>query len=92
MEKFIELQTVRNEKVSVNVNRVLFFAETKKSTSVVLDDGTSIDVSDDYASLKVYEFLRFLNISDVVLFKFLAMRVHPEYINPFIAIVRIVPC
>lgn len=51
MEKFIELQTVRNEKVSVNVNRVLFFAETKKSTSVVLDDGTSIDVSDDYASL-----------------------------------------
>lgn len=65
MEKFIELQTVRNEKVSVNVNRVLFFAETKKSTSVVLDDGTSIDVSDDYASLSRL-FSDYVNNGDIL--------------------------
>ena len=47
---FIELLTAKNEKVSVNVNKVLFFAETKKGTTVILDDGTAIDLMIDYAT------------------------------------------
>lgn len=46
---FIEMLTAKNEKVSVNVNKVLFFAETKKGTTVILDDGTAIDLMIDYA-------------------------------------------
>lgn len=45
---FIELLTAKNEKISVNVNKVLFFAETKKGTTVILDDGTGIDLCADY--------------------------------------------
>lgn len=45
---FIEMLTAKNEKVSVNVNKVLFFAETKKGTTVILDDGTGIDFVMDY--------------------------------------------
>lgn len=47
---FIEMLTAKNEKVSVNVNKVLFFAETKKGTTVILDDGTAIDLMIDYAT------------------------------------------
>jgi len=47
---FIEMLTAKNEKVSVNVNKVLFFAETKKGTTVILDDGTGIDLMIDYAT------------------------------------------
>lgn len=45
---FIEILTAKNEKVSVNVNKVLFFAETKKGTTVILDDGTGIELMIDY--------------------------------------------
>ena len=47
---FIELQTAKNERVSVNVDKVLFFAETKKGAIVILDDGTAIDLMIDYAT------------------------------------------
>ena len=47
---FIEMLTAKNEKVSVNVNKVLFFAETKKGTIVILDDGTAIDLMIEYAT------------------------------------------
>lgn len=45
---FIEMLTAKDERVSVNVNKVLFFAETKKGTTVILDDGTGIDLVLDY--------------------------------------------
>lgn len=45
---FIEMLTIKNEKISVNVNKVLFFAETKKGTTVILDDGTGIELMIDY--------------------------------------------
>ena len=45
---FIEMLTAKNEKISVNVNKVLFFAETKKGVTVILDDGTVIELMVDY--------------------------------------------
>lgn len=48
---FIELLTAKNEKISVNVNKVLFFAETKKGTTVILDDGTVVDLCADYETV-----------------------------------------
>ena len=48
---FIELLTAKNEKISVNVDKVLFFAETKKGTTVILDDGTVIELCSDYKTV-----------------------------------------
>lgn len=56
---FIELLTTKNERVSVNINKVLFFGETKKGTIVVLDDGTPIEVVADYEEvLSRFDFLQ----------------------------------
>ncbi len=44
--------TAKNEKVSVNANKVLFFAQAKKGTTVILDDGTVLDLQLDYESVR----------------------------------------
>lgn len=49
---FIELLTAKNERVSVNVSKVLFFAQTKKGTTLILDDGTVLDLLADYESVR----------------------------------------
>lgn len=48
---FIPLSTTKGEKISVNVDKVVFLAETKRGTSLVLEDGTLIDLSETYAEI-----------------------------------------
>lgn len=48
---FLEFFTVKNEKISVNMERVLFFVETKKGTNVILDDGTVIETLENYSAV-----------------------------------------
>lgn len=49
---FVELLTAKNERISVNVSKVLFFAQTKKGTTVILDDGIVLDLLADYESVR----------------------------------------
>ncbi len=49
---FVEMLTAKNEKVSVNTDKVLFFAQAKKGTTVILDDGTILDFQADYESVR----------------------------------------
>jgi DNA-binding LytR/AlgR family response regulator len=48
---FIELLTTKKECVLVNVDKILYFAKTKKGVAVVFDDGMSVDVENDYNQL-----------------------------------------
>lgn len=48
---FIELLTSKNERISVNVDRLFFFGEAKKGSFIVLDDGTSIELETSYETL-----------------------------------------
>lgn len=49
---FIELETLRNEKVMVNMDNVLFFTETKKGTIITFYDGMTETVVNHYSSIK----------------------------------------
>ena len=51
MDKFVELQTVKDELITVNLNKVLFISKTKRGVSVVFDDGFSVDLNMDYESV-----------------------------------------
>lgn len=35
-------------RICINVDKVLFFCETKKGTSITLEDGTMIDIDEAY--------------------------------------------
>jgi hypothetical protein len=48
---FVEVLTTKNEKISVNENKVLFFGETKKGVTLILDDGTAIDLAMSYSDV-----------------------------------------
>ena len=37
-------------KVSINVDKILFFCKAKKGTSITLDDGTILDIDEPYES------------------------------------------
>ncbi|MCD7728695.1 MAG: hypothetical protein LUI60_02120 [Clostridia bacterium] len=45
---FIQLTTSKGEKFLLNTEKVLFFSETKKGCSVVIEDGTLIDLEETY--------------------------------------------
>lgn len=45
---FVSLLTAKGEKISINIDKVLFFAQSKRCTSIVLEDGTLIDVNETY--------------------------------------------
>lgn len=49
---FIELLTIKQEKISVNVNRIEYFTSTKKGTLVVFTDGLDVEVDYSYDSFK----------------------------------------
>lgn len=44
---FMELSLTKG-RICINVNKVLFFCETKKGTSITLEDGTMIDIDEAY--------------------------------------------
>ncbi len=49
---FISLSTSKGEKVSININKILFFGEKKNNSScVVLEDGTMLDLEVPYEVL-----------------------------------------
>lgn len=47
---FIEFATSKG-RICINVNKVLFFGESKKGTSVILEDGTVIDLDEPYETI-----------------------------------------
>ncbi len=49
---FIELLTIKQEKISVNVNRIEYFTSTKKGTLVVFTDGLDVEVDYSYDNFK----------------------------------------
>lgn len=61
---FIELLTIKQEQIIVNVNRIEYFIPTKKGTLVVFTDGLDVEVIYSYDDLKsllhqfYYEFKR----------------------------------
>lgn len=49
---FIELETLKKEKLIINANRIEYFTETKKGTLIVFTDGLEVEVSYSYAEMK----------------------------------------
>lgn len=44
---FMKLSLTKG-RICINVDKVLFFCETKKGTSITLEDGTMIDIDEAY--------------------------------------------
>ena len=49
---FIELETLKKEKLVINANRIEYFTETKKGTLIVFTDGLEVEVSYSYEEMK----------------------------------------
>lgn len=49
---FIELETLKKEKLIINANRIEYFTETKKGTLIVFTDGLEVEVSYSYEEMK----------------------------------------
>lgn len=49
---FIELETLKKEKLVINANRIEYFTETKKGTLIVFTDGLEVEVSYSYEEVK----------------------------------------
>ena len=49
---FIELETLKKEKLVINANRIEYFTETKKGTLIVFTDGLEVEVSYSYDEMK----------------------------------------
>lgn len=45
---FIELLTMKQEKIAINVNRIEYFTPTKKGTLLVFTDGLDVEVLYQY--------------------------------------------
>ena len=48
---FMQFITDKNERIIINIDKVVLISEEKKGISVVLDDGTPIRVSEDYETV-----------------------------------------
>lgn len=51
---FIELLTIKQEQLTVNVNRIEYFTPTKKGTLVVFTDGLDVEIFISYDVLKEF--------------------------------------
>ena len=49
---FIELETLKKEKLVINANRIEYFTETKKGILIVFTDGLEVEVSYSYEEMK----------------------------------------
>lgn len=49
---FIELETLKKEKLVINANRIEYFTEIKKGTLIVFTDGLEVEVSYSYEEMK----------------------------------------